>query len=78
VKVDKPSFLVRPGDVITVRKRANLKELYGRLVEEVNSEPVSWLSLDLDKMEAVVRGYPTPADISLPVEIALVVEFMSR
>lgn len=78
VKVNKPSFLVRPGDVITVRERTKLKQLYTHLAEDQSSEPVSWVSFEDDKLRAVVRGYPGPADISLPVDIAAVIEFMSR
>lgn len=78
VKVNKPSFLVRPGDVVSVRERPNLKQLYAMLSSDSHTEPANWLSFDEDKLQITVRGYPSPADISLPVEIALVVEFMSR
>lgn len=78
IKTNKPSFLVRPGDVITVRDRAAIRQMYDRIFEAAPTEPVSWIGLEADKLRVVVRGYPGPADISLPVEIGLVVEFLSR
>jgi small subunit ribosomal protein S4 len=77
-KVNKPSFLVRPGDVITVRERVNLHTMYRDMVESESAEAVPWLELDRDHLRVIVRGTPTGADISLPVEVGLVVEFMSR
>lgn len=78
ITVDKPSFLVRPGDIIEVRDRPALKQLYRAVVDNSNTEAVSWISFEPDELRAVVRGYPTGVDISLPVEVSLVIEFMSR
>lgn len=77
-KVNKPSFLVRPGDVITVRNRKNLQQVYRMLIDDSSTEPVSWIAFEHEPMRATVTGYPGPSDISLPVQIAQVVEFMSR
>jgi small subunit ribosomal protein S4 len=78
VKTNKPSFLVRPGDVISVRPRQNLHKIYRELVEARGGESPSWIELEPDNLRAIVRGYPTAEDLSLPVEVALVIEFMSR
>lgn len=78
VKTNKPSFLVRPGDVITVRERKNLHNVYRDLAEDSNSEPVGWINFEPQNLRAIVNGYPGASDISLPVEVGLVVEFMSR
>lgn len=77
-RVNKPSFLVRPGDVITVRERPNLQKNYRMLIDSQSNEIVSWIAFEHEQMRATVTGYPGPADISLPVQIAQVVEFMSR
>ncbi|HVJ83339.1 MAG TPA: 30S ribosomal protein S4 [Planctomycetia bacterium] len=76
--VDKPSMQLRPGDTITIRGRANLAQVYRQLVEAQRSEPLGWLSVDTESMRITVTGYPGPGDISLPVQIGLVIEFMSR
>lgn len=78
VKTNKPSFLVRPGDVIEVRPRTNLKNIYTELAQSSNTEPVSWLHFEPENLKAIVLGYPGPEDISLPVQTGLVVEFLSR
>ncbi|MEQ8786344.1 MAG: 30S ribosomal protein S4 [Pirellulaceae bacterium] len=78
VKVTKPSYMLRPGDVITVRGRENLKNLYAALAEEASGEPVDWLTFDSGALQATVQGNPGPSDISLPVDANTVVEFLSR
>jgi small subunit ribosomal protein S4 len=78
VKVNKPSFSVRPGDVIEIRDRSKLKQIYRDIVDGQSIEPLSFVAFDADGLKASVTGYPGPTDISLPVEIGLVVEFMSR
>jgi len=78
-KVDKPSFLVRPGDVISLRPRANVLKMYQALREQgVDGEGLDWVSFDSEKLVATVQGKPGPSDISLPVDANMVVEFMSR
>ena len=78
-KVDKPSFQVRPGDVISIRPRTNLLKMYQALREQgVDGEPLDWVTFETDKMVATVQGRPGPSDISLPVDANTVVEFLSR
>lgn len=77
VKVTKPSFLVRPGDVITIRPRTNLQAMYKRVSEE-GGEPLDWVTFDYETLRATVQGNPAPSDISLPVDVNTVVEFLSR
>ena len=76
--VDKPSMLMRPGDVVSVRNRANIENLYRPLFEGNRGEPSAWIDPQPESLRAVVTGYPGPSDISLPVQIGLVVEFLSR
>jgi len=78
VKVNKPSYELRPGDVITVRPRENLQNLYKALSSEGTSEAMEWLTLDTDTLRATMQGLPGPSDISLPVNVNLVTEFLSR
>jgi small subunit ribosomal protein S4 len=76
--VDKPSMLVRPGDVITIRNRANIQTHYRAMIDSQRAEPLTWINIESETLRIVVTGYPGPTDISLPVQIGLVVEFMSR
>ena len=78
-KVDKPSYMLRPGDVITLRPKENVLKLYHGIREQgVDGEGIEWVSLDTESMTATVNGQPGPSDISLPVDANTVVEFLSR
>lgn len=76
--VDIPSMLVRAGDVITVRNRPNLQELYKLLVEAGTSPPCDWISFDPANLKATVTSLPSMQDVSLVVDVGQVVTFMSR
>ncbi len=78
VKVTTPSYMVRPGDVVTVRPRKNLHELYRRLSGESEGEPSSWITFDVETLRATISSEPQAEDISLPVNVRMVVEFLSR
>ena len=78
VKVTKPSYQVRPGDVITVRRRNNLLQAYQGISESADGAPVDWITFDNETLRITVQGAPGPTDISLPVDGNIVVEFMSR
>lgn len=76
--VDIPSIWVRPGDVITVRNRPNLKKLYADQVENVSGERTDWIAVDKKGLEARVITLPTYEDVSLPVDVGQVVAFLGR
>ena len=79
MKVDKPSYLLRPGDVISLRPRANVLKMYQAIREQgVEGEGTEWVSFDTDQLVATVQGKPGASDISLPVDANTVVEFLSR
>ena len=78
IKVTKPSYQLRPGDVITVRSRDNLLNFYRDLAEQNSTDPLDWVTFDAETLRATVQGNPAASDISLPVDVNMVVEFMSR
>lgn len=78
VKVNKPGFIVRAGDVIEVRGRENLKNLYRGVIANNAPQPLDWLSFDSEGLKATLLSLPTATDISLPVDGNVVVEFLSR
>jgi small subunit ribosomal protein S4 len=77
-KVTRPNYILRAGDVVEVRGRDNLKNLYRGVIAQGASEPLDWVNLDTENLKATMHGLPSPADISLPVDANSVVEFMSR
>ncbi len=78
-KVDIPSYLIRPGDVIklkdTSRSLVIVEESLGR--SEAKSIP-RWLSLDRGKFTGEVLTYPTREEITFPIEERMIVEFYSK
>ncbi|TWT92673.1 30S ribosomal protein S4 [Stieleria varia] len=78
VKVTKPSFLLRPGDIVEVRGRENLKNLYRGVIANASPDPLDWVAFDSEGLKLTVLGLPGPTDISLPVDANSVVEFLSR
>ena len=78
ITVNKPSYMLRTGDVITVRPKKNLQTLYRSLAEEISGDGPEWVTFDPETLRATVQGVPGPSDISLPVDGNIVVEFLSR
>ena len=78
-KVDIPSYLVKPGDVISVREIRKDNGTIKIAVEENSSRPVpAWLEKDQEKLSGKVLTLATREDIDLPVEEHLIVELYSR
>ena len=78
VKVNKPSYMLRPGDVISLRPRENLKNLYKSIISENSADSPEWVAFDSEGLQATVQREPGPEDVSLPVDANTVVEFLSR
>lgn len=79
VKVDRPSYQLRPGDVVTLRDHDNVKNLYRAIMAQgVEGTSLEWVAFDADHLTLTVQGKPGPSDISLPVDVNIVVEFLSR
>jgi len=78
-KVNIPSYLVKPGDVIAVREESRDKTYFKNLAEGMEHISVpSWLSLDPLNMTGRVLNLPAREDIDVPVREQLIVEFYSR
>lgn len=78
ITVNKPSIQVRPGDVISLRNRPNIRKLYTSIGESATGVDTEWLSVDKAAMKCVVTTRPTFEDVQLRVEVGQVVAFMSR
>ncbi|MEM7232888.1 MAG: 30S ribosomal protein S4 [Planctomycetota bacterium] len=77
-RTDVPSFICKPGDTVKVRGKANLQKIYDERLEGLDRPGADFLAIEKkDKMTKVVR-VPDADDISLPVNINLVVEMLSR
>jgi small subunit ribosomal protein S4 len=78
-KVDIGDYTTKIGDRITVKSsEKSVKEVRQQLESNPNFTTQSWLQLDRGKPEAAIVALPTRADVQIPLEEQLVVEFCSR
>ena len=78
-KVNIPSFLVKPGMVITLKDSSKSLDKIKANVEANASRPApKWLDYDANNMVGKVVAMPARDDIDLPVEEHLIVELYSK
>jgi small subunit ribosomal protein S4 len=78
-KVDIPSFLIKSGDVLSIREKGKIKELIEENLKKRGQKEIpSWLILDKDRLSAKILRLPEREDINVPVKEQLVVELYSR
>lgn len=78
-KVNIPSFLVKPGMVISLKDSSRSLEKIKANVEANAFRPSpKWLEYDANNMIAKVAALPAREDIDLPIEEHLIVELYSR
>lgn len=78
-KVDIPSYLVRPGEVISVREKSRNSARIKEIVETNASRVVpKWLDMNRDTLTGKVVALADRADIDFEVEEHLIVELYSK
>ena len=78
-KVDIPSYLIKAGDVISVRESKKDNKTIKENIEINAARPVpEWLEKDADKMQGKVIRLASREDVDLPVEEHLIVELYSK
>ena len=79
VKTDIASYLVKPGDVITIRENRKDNNVIKVNVEAGSARPIpEWLDLDNKNLSAKVVRVVNREEIDLPVEEHLIVELYSK
>ena len=78
-KVNIPSFLVKPGMVISLKETSrSLEKIKANVEANAFRQPPKWLDYDANNMVAKVVALPTKEDIDLPIEEHLIVELYSK
>jgi small subunit ribosomal protein S4 len=78
-KVDIPSYLVKTGDVITVREIKKDNKTIKENIEVNKAKPVpAWLEKDNDKLQVKVVKLASREDVDIAVEEHLIVELYSK
>jgi small subunit ribosomal protein S4 len=76
-RVDVPSYLTGPGDVIQVAERSRQLEAIHESLRR-SRDLVPWLSVDKVNLQGTVLERPNRSDIPIVAEEQLVIEFYSR
>ncbi|NLB36681.1 MAG: 30S ribosomal protein S4 [Clostridiales bacterium] len=78
-KVDIPSYLLKAGDTVSIKKKSLDSEKIKAVLETNGSRPVpQWLDIDRENCSAKVVNLPEREQIAVPVEEHLIVEFYSK
>ncbi|MCL2811458.1 MAG: 30S ribosomal protein S4 [Clostridia bacterium] len=77
-KVDIPSFLVKAGQVITIRERSREQEHFKVLREGSGRIIPKWLTFDAENLTVSVAALPAREDVDLSIQEHLIVELYSR
>jgi small subunit ribosomal protein S4 len=78
-KVNVPSYLVRAGDVVSVRERSRKVSRIQEALELAQRRGVpDWLDVQAETFTGVVKALPLRADLTMPINEKLVVELYSK
>jgi small subunit ribosomal protein S4 len=78
-KVNIPSYLVRPSDVVAVRDSSKTIARIGEALAAVDRRGVpQWIDLDKDGMRGGIKQLPAREDVTLPIREQLIIELYSK
>ena len=78
-KVNIPSYLVKPGMVISLKDSSkSLEKIKANVEANAFRQPPKWIEYDANNMIAKVTAVPAREDIDLPIEEHLIVELYSK
>ena len=77
VKVDIPSFQVKPGDVVSVRENSKEHKAMKETLENITRN-VDYVSFDKNKLEGTYIRYPERNELTSDIKESLVVEFYNK
>jgi len=78
-RVNIPSYLVRPGDVVEIRERSRKILSVNEALDAVVRKGIpTWLELERENFRGSVKALPSRADITEPIQEQLIVELYSK
>lgn len=78
-KVDIPSYILKPGDQISLKEKARGNVVIKRSLETLQKRPLpEWLEVDVANFTGTFKKVPTKDEIALPVQEQLIVELYSK
>ena len=76
-KVNIPSYMCKPGDVISVKEASKDHKAIKASLDAIN-HTVDYVNFDKNKLEGTYVRYPERSELSAEINEALIVEFYSR
>lgn len=78
-RVDIPSYMVKPADLIAWRESGVSTEYYKRMAQQIGDKIIpEWLSLDREQLSGKVLAPPKRSNIDLSINEKVIVEYYSR
>jgi small subunit ribosomal protein S4 len=78
-KVNIPSFLLKVGDVVTLKEKSKNNSFITESIEAVARRGVpNWLEFDKDNFKAIVKSLPDREELTMPIQEHLIVELYSK
>jgi len=78
-KVDIPSYLVKPGDVVEVREKSrSIQSISDALDAVVRRGVPQWIDLEKDAFKGIVKALPVREDLTMPIQEQLIVELYTK
>jgi small subunit ribosomal protein S4 len=78
-KVNVPSALLKPGDVVTVREKSRqVTRIVEALAQAEHRGAPDWLEVDREQFSARVKALPLRAELTMPINEKLIIELYSK
>ncbi|NMB35460.1 MAG: 30S ribosomal protein S4 [Firmicutes bacterium] len=78
-KVNIPSYLTKPGDVITVKDKSKKSVFFQEMAQWGSAQgTVDWLEVDRENMSGKIIRLPSREELDVPITEHLIVELYSR
>lgn len=78
-KVNIPSYMVKTGDIVTLKPKEGLKKRIADEIEFSKERPVPpWLEVDHENLKATIKRLPAREDIGYDIKEQLIVELYSK
>jgi len=78
-KVNIPSYLLKPGDVVEVREKSRTVTPIVEAMETVVRRGIpNWIEVEKEKFRGTFKALPSREDLTMPIQEQLIVELYSK
>jgi len=78
-KVNIPSYVTMPGDVVEVREKSRKIQAISSAMEAVVRRGIpQWMDVEKENLKGAIKSAPVREDITMPIQEQLIVEYYSK